>query len=65
MVKQSLSIYYDSDHLDLKALLQELANREGSRFENRSMSEVARMVLEQALLSSDLEEAKTARVKET
>ena len=49
MATESLVIYYDDEELDLKALVQQLAALERSRYYQRSMSSIGRMVLKEAL----------------
>ena len=49
MGTESLVIYYDDDELDLKGLIQELAGMKGSRYYQRSMSAIGRIVLQEAL----------------
>ncbi|MFQ5857116.1 MAG: hypothetical protein ACE5LU_16015 [Anaerolineae bacterium] len=56
MGTESLVIYYDDEELDLKGLIQELAGMRGSRYHQRSMSAIGRMVLHEAL-EQELENA--------
>ena len=59
MGTESLVIYYDDEELDLKGLIRELAGMRGSRYCQRSMSAIGRMVLEEAL-ERELEKAAPA-----
>jgi hypothetical protein len=61
MSTESLVIYYDDEELDLKGLIQELATSRGSRYYQRSMSAIGRMVLHEALERELKEEAEAAR----
>lgn len=48
-MSDGIAIYYDSDEVDLKGMIQQLAERQGSRFGGRSVSAIARMLLTEAL----------------
>lgn len=59
MATESLVIYYDDEELDLKGLIRELAGMRGSRYYQRSMSAIGRIVLQEAL-EQELEKAEAA-----
>lgn len=59
MASQSLVIYYDDEDVDLKALIQELADQQDSRYYMRSMSAIGKMLLQEAVETA-LAEAKVA-----
>lgn len=49
MKDKSISIYYDSEETDLIAMIKKLQTAEETRFEGRSVSEIARMILREGL----------------
>ena len=62
MARESLVIYYDPKQIDLKGMIKQLANKQGTRFENRSMSDIAGMLLRESLLLSEASESEEETV---
>jgi len=46
---EPLTIYYNPEEKDLKDMIKQLASKEGSRFYGRSISAIARIILEEGL----------------
>ena len=48
-MSDSISIYYNSDKIDLEGMIRKLGEREGSPFWGRSVSAIGRMLLTEVL----------------